>query len=43
LALSISEYRIAATSVPEGVRFSVYEAGGRSSVVNASFEVDREL
>jgi hypothetical protein len=27
----------------EGVRFFVYEAGGSSSVVNASFEVDREL
>ena len=27
----------------ESVRFSVYEAGGRSSVVNASFEVDCEL
>ncbi len=27
----------------EGVRFSVYEAGGGSSVVNASFEVDSEL
>jgi two-component system CheB/CheR fusion protein len=27
----------------EGVRFSVYEAGGGSSVVNASFEVDRKL